>query len=171
MKRISKEMFVEDEKIRARLIGDILEDLKRDPKIKKQLTREASQIILDRESSMHARGHSMYLLGTMEAESAVEPLIEMLDKPVTGEHEKRMPFAQADAFTALVMIGKKALPVLKEKIDSVSESKLRNLVSAIYHISKETSFIKKKISERIKKAEPQAKIQLEKLLQDINTWK
>ena len=170
MPKITKAEFEKGKIESKRLVGKVLQDASHDPESKRQVTESARSIIQDSSSSKNAKASSMFLLGKMQSESAVPDLIENLDKPVIDPEEKRMPYGQADALTALVMIGEKAVPDLKANIETVSISKLRKLVSALYLITKETSFIKEKLKERISKASTDEKPELEQLLKDVNTW-
>lgn len=171
MKRIIRAELEKENQESSRVVGEILQEAEKSPEAKKQLTEDARQIIQDKQSSNKAKAHSLFLLGKMQSETATEQLVDMLDEPVIGVNEKRIPYGQADAFSAIVMIGEKAVPVLKEKTDTIPNAKLRSLVSAIYIITKQTDFIRQKVQERLDRADPAEKPALEKLLSDINTWK
>jgi len=170
MPKITKAEFEKGKIESKRLVGKVLQDASHDPESKRQVTESARSIIQDSSSSKNAKASSMFLLGKMQSESAVPDLIENLDKPVIDPEEKRMPYGQADALTAIVMIGEKAVPFLKESIDTIGVSKLRKLVSALYLITKETSFIKGKLTERLNRAAPGEKPEIQKILDDVNTW-
>jgi hypothetical protein len=170
MKRLSKAELGKNDQESSRVVGEMLQEAEKNPEARRQLTEDARDIIQDKGSPNKAKAHSMFLLGKMQAETATEQLVEMLDEPVIGPNEKRIPYGQANALSALVMIGEKAVPVLKEKTDTISNAKLRSLVSTIFIITKQTAFIKQKVQERIDRANAEDKPALEELLSDINTW-